>query len=277
MCIANPRRSGITAISPDGQVPREFVTPGPDTYVTNICFGGHLLRRPGRRHRVRLLGRTGSSLLPPVALARPSSQLRALSADAGPDTARLLAIRLRGQCSVDGSGSNSVVTRSHRTPQPRACRVCRISARLEMSPWRSRDSETITRHLVRSCSPPAASTAPANRRSPPNSSQSPVDGVSGGLMSRSRRTASPDVQPILQLRTETMGWSPVRPWKAPLHVRQRRACQGGKALMVRIARDVGTGLPGPRPGPKGRRAAAAVLRRVTGGTSWSARMRPRVG
>jgi gluconolactonase len=40
VCVANLEKSGVSVISPDGQVLREFVTPEYDPYVTNICFGG---------------------------------------------------------------------------------------------------------------------------------------------------------------------------------------------------------------------------------------------
>jgi gluconolactonase len=40
VCVSNQEKSGITVISPAGQVLREFVTPEHDPYVTNICFGG---------------------------------------------------------------------------------------------------------------------------------------------------------------------------------------------------------------------------------------------
>lgn len=40
VCASNLQQSGITVISPAGEVLDRFVTPQPDTYVTNICFGG---------------------------------------------------------------------------------------------------------------------------------------------------------------------------------------------------------------------------------------------
>jgi gluconolactonase len=40
VCISNQEKSGITVISPRGQVLTELVTPEYDPYVTNICFGG---------------------------------------------------------------------------------------------------------------------------------------------------------------------------------------------------------------------------------------------
>ncbi|OHV34862.1 MULTISPECIES: SMP-30/gluconolactonase/LRE family protein [Pseudofrankia] len=40
VCASNLEKSGITVISPGGEVLREFVTPEHDPYVTNICFGG---------------------------------------------------------------------------------------------------------------------------------------------------------------------------------------------------------------------------------------------
>ena len=40
VCAANLQRSGITVVSPGGDVLGAFVTPEPDPYVTNICFGG---------------------------------------------------------------------------------------------------------------------------------------------------------------------------------------------------------------------------------------------
>lgn len=40
VCVANLQRSGITVISPDGEVRGAFVTPQHDPYVTNLCFGG---------------------------------------------------------------------------------------------------------------------------------------------------------------------------------------------------------------------------------------------
>ena len=40
VCASNLQQSGITVISPAGEVLDAFVTPLPDIYVTNICFGG---------------------------------------------------------------------------------------------------------------------------------------------------------------------------------------------------------------------------------------------
>ncbi len=40
VCVANLRLSGITVISPDGDVLDAFVTPVPDPYVTNVAFDG---------------------------------------------------------------------------------------------------------------------------------------------------------------------------------------------------------------------------------------------
>jgi len=40
ICAANLEKSGISVVSPDGKVLREFVTPEHDPFVTNICFGG---------------------------------------------------------------------------------------------------------------------------------------------------------------------------------------------------------------------------------------------
>ncbi|SEP29917.1 SMP-30/gluconolactonase/LRE family protein [Trujillonella endophytica] len=40
VCVANLKQSGITVISPDGEVLDAFVTPVPDPYVTNVCFDG---------------------------------------------------------------------------------------------------------------------------------------------------------------------------------------------------------------------------------------------
>jgi gluconolactonase len=40
VCVANLGKSGITVLSPRGEVLREFVTPEYDPFVTNICFGG---------------------------------------------------------------------------------------------------------------------------------------------------------------------------------------------------------------------------------------------
>ena len=40
MCVADLPNSGIRVIDPAGQVVGRFVTPVPDTYVTNVCFGG---------------------------------------------------------------------------------------------------------------------------------------------------------------------------------------------------------------------------------------------
>ena len=40
ICASNLQHSGITVISPTGNVLAKFVTPLLDTFVTNICFGG---------------------------------------------------------------------------------------------------------------------------------------------------------------------------------------------------------------------------------------------
>jgi gluconolactonase len=40
VCASNLQRSGITVVDPAGDVLATFVTPEPDPYVTNICFGG---------------------------------------------------------------------------------------------------------------------------------------------------------------------------------------------------------------------------------------------
>jgi gluconolactonase len=40
VCISNLQRSGVTVISPEGDVLGAFTTPAPDPYVTNLCFGG---------------------------------------------------------------------------------------------------------------------------------------------------------------------------------------------------------------------------------------------
>lgn len=40
VCASNLQRSGITVVSPTGEVLGAFVTPAEDIYVTNICFGG---------------------------------------------------------------------------------------------------------------------------------------------------------------------------------------------------------------------------------------------
>lgn len=40
VCASNLQHSGISIISPDGELLGAFVTPVYDSYVTNICFGG---------------------------------------------------------------------------------------------------------------------------------------------------------------------------------------------------------------------------------------------
>lgn len=40
VCAANLQESGISVISPSGELLGAFRTPEPDPYVTNICFGG---------------------------------------------------------------------------------------------------------------------------------------------------------------------------------------------------------------------------------------------
>ena len=40
VCASNLQRSGISIISPAGDLLGAFVTPEYDSYVTNICFGG---------------------------------------------------------------------------------------------------------------------------------------------------------------------------------------------------------------------------------------------
>jgi gluconolactonase len=40
VCVADMQGSGIRIISPRGEVLGAFVTPVPDPYVTNLCFGG---------------------------------------------------------------------------------------------------------------------------------------------------------------------------------------------------------------------------------------------
>ena len=40
VCVANLQRSGISVIDPDGREVDAFVTPEPDPFVTNLCFGG---------------------------------------------------------------------------------------------------------------------------------------------------------------------------------------------------------------------------------------------
>jgi gluconolactonase len=40
VCVADLKGSGIRVISPQGELLGAFVTPVPDAYVTNLCFGG---------------------------------------------------------------------------------------------------------------------------------------------------------------------------------------------------------------------------------------------
>ena len=45
ICPANLQRSGISVISPAGELLGAFVTPIYDSYVTNLCFGGRYRNR----------------------------------------------------------------------------------------------------------------------------------------------------------------------------------------------------------------------------------------